>query len=91
VFDKPVEAHCHKRDRYGQEICKVMRDAKPGRRGSGGCGCPVDRPRRAARSSQRPSGVGIAGRGQIANVSDRPNNRRSRSASPLRGSFRLTS
>ncbi|HSD42262.1 MAG TPA: thermonuclease family protein [Burkholderiales bacterium] len=26
MFDKPVAAHCHKRDRYGREICKVMRD-----------------------------------------------------------------
>ena len=27
VFDKSVEAHCHKKDRYGREVCKVMRGA----------------------------------------------------------------
>jgi len=27
VFDRSVEAHCHKRDRYGREVCKVMRGA----------------------------------------------------------------
>lgn len=25
VFDRQVEAHCHKRDRYGREVCKIMR------------------------------------------------------------------
>ena len=25
VFDHQVEAHCHKKDRYGREVCKVMR------------------------------------------------------------------
>jgi endonuclease YncB( thermonuclease family) len=25
VFDKTVEAHCHKKDRYGREVCKVTR------------------------------------------------------------------
>ena len=25
VFDRQVEAHCHKKDRYGREVCKVMR------------------------------------------------------------------
>jgi endonuclease YncB( thermonuclease family) len=24
VFDKAVEAHCHKKDRYGREVCKIM-------------------------------------------------------------------
>ena len=24
VFDRQVEAECHKRDRYGREVCKVM-------------------------------------------------------------------
>jgi endonuclease YncB( thermonuclease family) len=27
VFDRQVAAHCHKKDRYGREICKVMRGA----------------------------------------------------------------
>jgi endonuclease YncB( thermonuclease family) len=27
VFDRQVEAHCHKKDRYGREVCKVMRGA----------------------------------------------------------------
>ena len=27
MFDKTVEAHCHKKDRYGREVCKVMRGA----------------------------------------------------------------
>jgi endonuclease YncB( thermonuclease family) len=27
VFDRQVAAHCHKRDRYGREVCKVMRGA----------------------------------------------------------------
>ena len=25
MLDKTVEAHCHKQDRYGREVCKVMR------------------------------------------------------------------
>lgn len=25
VFDRQVEAHCHKKDRFGREVCKVMR------------------------------------------------------------------
>jgi endonuclease YncB( thermonuclease family) len=25
TFDREVEAYCHKRDRYGREVCKVMR------------------------------------------------------------------
>lgn len=25
MFDKRVEARCHKKDRYGREVCKVMR------------------------------------------------------------------
>ena len=25
VFDKAVEAHCHKKDRYRREVCRVMR------------------------------------------------------------------
>jgi len=25
VFDKAIDAHCHKKDRYGREVCKVMR------------------------------------------------------------------
>jgi endonuclease YncB( thermonuclease family) len=25
VFDRQAEAHCHKRDGYGREVCKVMR------------------------------------------------------------------
>jgi endonuclease YncB( thermonuclease family) len=25
VFDRQVEAQCHKRDRYGREVCKIMR------------------------------------------------------------------
>jgi endonuclease YncB( thermonuclease family) len=25
AFDRQVEAHCHKKDRYGREVCKVMR------------------------------------------------------------------
>jgi endonuclease YncB( thermonuclease family) len=25
VFNRRVEAHCHKTDRYGREVCKVMR------------------------------------------------------------------
>jgi endonuclease YncB( thermonuclease family) len=25
VFDKTIEAHCHKKDRYSREVCKVMR------------------------------------------------------------------
>jgi hypothetical protein len=27
VFDRQIEAHCHKRDRYGREVCKVMHAA----------------------------------------------------------------
>jgi endonuclease YncB( thermonuclease family) len=27
VFDRPAGAHCHKKDRYGREVCKVMRGA----------------------------------------------------------------
>ena len=27
VFDSQVEAHCHKKDRYGREVCKVLRGA----------------------------------------------------------------
>ncbi len=25
AFDRQVEAHCHKKDRYGREVCKVLR------------------------------------------------------------------
>jgi endonuclease YncB( thermonuclease family) len=25
VFDRQIEARCHKKDRYGREVCKVMR------------------------------------------------------------------
>jgi hypothetical protein len=25
VFDRQVQAHCHKKDRYSREVCKVMR------------------------------------------------------------------
>ena len=24
AFDRTIDAHCHKRDRYGREVCKVM-------------------------------------------------------------------
>jgi endonuclease YncB( thermonuclease family) len=27
VFDRQIEAHCHKRDYYGREVCKVMHAA----------------------------------------------------------------
>jgi endonuclease YncB( thermonuclease family) len=27
VFDKQVQAHCHKKDRYGRQVCKVVRNA----------------------------------------------------------------